>query len=131
MRSLFAHLGAHLLFQLLFSAYSPTYWPFFFTCFYSLRFFWFCSHFLVILGSIWHAFLECLGALKMKLPCAREHHYHAVDLRFPGLISRRVFAADFFKTFRIFKRFGAPLGSLLGALALPDRARFRPKVCAN
>ena len=100
-----------------FSAYSPTCRPFFFTCFSrSLSFglvFTFVL-FLVPFGLDLACFLECLGTLEIELPCGREHDSHTLDFLFSGLISRPDFAADFFKTFRIFVHFGAPLGRFFG-----------------
>ena len=110
-------LGSHLAWSLFFSAYSPTCRPFFFTCFSrSLSFglvFTFVL-FLVPFGLDLACFLECLGTLEIELPCRREHDSHTLDFLFSGLISRPDFAADFFKTFRIFVHFGAPLGRPFG-----------------
>ena len=110
-------LGSHFAWSLFFSAYSPTCRPFFSTCFSrSLSFglvFTFVL-FLVPFGLDLACFLECLGTLEIELPCGREHDSHTLDFLFSGLISKPDFAADFFKTFRIFVHFGAPLGRPFG-----------------
>ena len=128
--SLGSHLGLTWLGAFFCSAYSPTCRPFFFTCFSrSLSFgpvFTFVL-FLVPFGLNLACFLGCLGTLETELPCRREHDSHTLDFLFSGLISRPDFAADFFKTFRILYISGLHLGSLLGALAPSDWARFRQK----
>ena len=110
-------LGSHLAWSLFFSAYSPTCRPFFFTCFSRSLSFGLVFTFVLFLlpfGLDLACFLECLGTLEIELPCRREHDSHTLDFLFSGLISRPDFAADFFKTFRIFVHFGAPLGRPFG-----------------
>ena len=68
-------------------------------------FWWFWVPFGVHLAC----FLECLGTSKMEPERWWEYDSQTLDLLLSGLISRPDFATDFFKTFRIFKHFGAPV----------------------
>ena len=60
-------------------------------------------------------FLEGLGTSKMEPERWQGYDSHTLDLLFSGLISRREFAAHFFKTFYTFRHFGVPFGRPFGS----------------